>query len=99
VIDSLWLKIKVKPIASENLGVRSMALYAETPDVRILFDLGVSLGLRFRLLPHPIEYRRLYESREELRVYVEKAEVVTASHYHFDHITPTSPTLRGLEAV
>jgi predicted metallo-beta-lactamase superfamily hydrolase len=80
--------IRVKPLAAESLGVRSMCTYVETPEVRILLDPGVALGPRFRLLPHPIEYKALSESRERILEYAAKAEVVTASHYHFDHVSP-----------
>lgn len=80
--------IKVKPLAAESLGVRSMCTYVETPEVRVLLDPGVALGPRFRLLPHPIEYLALKESRARILEHAAKAEVVTASHYHFDHVSP-----------
>lgn len=83
-------KIKVLPIASESLGVRSMCTYVETPDVRILLDAGVSLGPnRYGFSPHPKEYAALKNSREAILKFAEKADVVTVSHYHFDHHTPS----------
>jgi len=49
----------VAPVGEESLGVRSMCLYVETRDVRILFDAGVSLApRRFGLPPHPRELER-----------------------------------------
>lgn len=65
-----------------------MCTYVETPDIRVLIDPGVSLGPRFRLLPHPVEYRALGACRRRIREFAAKAEVVTTSHYHFDHISP-----------
>lgn len=85
---SLLDEIKIEPLAAESLGVRSMCTYVETPEVRILLDPGVALGPRFRLLPHPKEYRALGECRARILEYASKAEVVTASHYHFDHVSP-----------
>jgi predicted metallo-beta-lactamase superfamily hydrolase len=83
-------KIKVVPLAEESFGVRSMCSFVETPDVRVLLDAGVSLGpVRFGFSPHPREYEALAECRRELAEAAEKAEVVTISHYHFDHHTPS----------
>jgi len=82
--------IKVVPLAAESLGVRSMCTYVETPDVKILLDAGVSLcPNRYGLPPHPLEYKAIIESRERIAEAAEKAYVVTVSHYHFDHHTPS----------
>jgi len=83
-------KIRVLPLAAESLGVRSMCTYVETFDLRILLDAGVSLApSRFRLPPHPREYRAIKDSRRKIAEFAEKADVVTISHYHFDHHTPS----------
>ncbi|MEM3046909.1 MAG: hypothetical protein QW057_07510 [Candidatus Bathyarchaeia archaeon] len=92
-MDGRWAlhplrRIKATPVGFESLGVRSMCMYVETPDVRVLIDPGVSLGPRFRLLPHPLEYRALRSCRARIKRFAAKAEVATASHYHFDHISP-----------
>jgi predicted metallo-beta-lactamase superfamily hydrolase len=81
--------IKFIPLAAESLGVRSMCTYVETPDFKVLIDAGASLGFRFRLLPHPREYEALVKCREKIVECAGKVEVVTISHYHFDHVTPT----------
>jgi len=83
-------KIKVLPLAAESLGTRSMCTFVETKDIRILLDAGVSLGpLRFRLPPHPREYEAIRKSRERIAEKASEADVVTISHYHFDHHTPS----------
>jgi hypothetical protein len=83
-------KIRVVPLAAESFGVRSMCSYAETPDVKILLDAGVSLAPnRFGLPPHPKEYEALAGCRKRMADAADKAEVVTVSHYHFDHHTPS----------
>lgn len=83
-------KIRVVPLAAESLGVRSMCTYIETRDVKILLDAGVSLGpSRFGFPPHPKEYEALIECRRKITEAAEKADVVTLSHYHFDHHTPS----------
>ena len=82
--------IRVTPLAAESLGVRSMCTFVETPDVKVLLDAAASLGpSRWGLPPHPREYEALAECRERISKVAEKADVVTISHYHFDHHTPS----------
>ena len=81
--------IRIIPLAAESLGVRSMCTYVETPDVKILLDAGVSLcPKRFGLPPHPLEFKAITKARKRIADAAEKAEIVTISHYHFDHHTP-----------
>lgn len=75
------------------MGTRSMATYIETPDIKILLDAGVALGFRHGLLPHPEEYGALQDARKRIREYASKAELITISHYHFDHYTATWNTI------
>jgi len=83
-------KIKVRPLAFESLGVRSMCTYVETPDIKVLLDAGVALGPnRFGFPPHPKEYIALKERRNLIIQAAENADIVTISHYHFDHHTPS----------
>jgi len=80
--------ITVTPLAFESLGVRSMCTLVKTKDVTVLLDAGVALGLRFRLLPHPQEYRARDEARRRIEDAATSADIVTISHYHNDHHTP-----------
>ncbi|MDR0372490.1 MAG: hypothetical protein LBI79_02855 [Nitrososphaerota archaeon] len=83
-------KIKVVPLASESLGVRSMCTLIETPDTAVLLDAGVSLcPYRFNLPPHPIEFQTIQHLRKVIADAADKAAVTTISHYHFDHHTPS----------
>jgi len=67
-----------------------MCTYVETPDVKILLDAGVSLcPNRFGLPPHPLEFRAIERARGKIAEAAEGADVVTLSHYHFDHHTPS----------
>lgn len=84
--------VKLTPIAAESLGVRSFSFFVETPDVKILVDPGVSLGRRFSRPPHLKEYQALKKFRSKLVDYAKKADVLTVSHYHFDHFTPIGLT-------
>jgi len=83
-------KIKVTPLASESFGVRSMCTYVETPDVKLLLDAGVSLcPSRFGLPPHPVEFQTIDRLRKRIAEAADRTEIVTISHYHFDHHTPS----------
>jgi len=83
-------KISVLPLAAESLGTRSMCTFVETKDVKVVLDAGVSLApFRFRLSPHPREYEAIKESRRQIEEKASEADVVTISHYHFDHHTPS----------
>ena len=94
--DSGLRKIGLTPVSFESLGVRSMCTLIETADLNILVDPGVSLGPRWGLLPHPEEYMALKEARERVKDLAKKADVVTISHYHYDHY---SPAWREMEPV
>jgi len=86
----MFRRIRVVPLAAESLGVRSMCTFVETPDVRVLLDAGVSLAPnRLGFPPHPREYKALQRCRRRIAEAAEKAEVVTVSHFHFDHHTPS----------
>lgn len=65
-----------------------MCTLVRTRDVAILLDAGVALGPRFRLMPHPKEFKARDEARERINDAATKAKVVTISHYHNDHHTP-----------
>jgi predicted metallo-beta-lactamase superfamily hydrolase len=82
-------KICVTPLASESFGVRSMCTLVQTPDVVVLLDAGVSLcPWRFNLPPHFLEFQAIDSLRGKIASAVDKAQVVTLSHYHYDHHTP-----------
>ncbi|MFB0522800.1 MAG: hypothetical protein ACETV1_03450 [Candidatus Bathyarchaeia archaeon] len=83
-------KIRVVPLAAESFGVRSMCTYVETSDVKVLLDAGASLAPnRHGFPPHPKEYEAMQKCREKVSRAADEAEVVTLSHYHFDHHTPS----------
>jgi predicted metallo-beta-lactamase superfamily hydrolase len=67
-----------------------MCTLVETPDVKLLFDAGASLcPSRFGLPPHPVEFQTIARLRKRIAEAADKVEIVTISHYHFDHHTPS----------
>ncbi|MEM2874753.1 MAG: hypothetical protein QW567_01845 [Candidatus Hadarchaeales archaeon] len=81
-------EISVSPLAFESLGVRGMSTLVETRDISVLIDPGSALGPRFNLMPHEREYAALSESRERMLEAAGSADLITVSHYHFDHYVP-----------
>ncbi len=81
-------EIRVLPLAFESFGVRGMATYVETDDIKFVIDPGSALGPRFRLNPHEREYIALFESRRAILEAARDADLLTISHYHFDHYIP-----------
>ncbi|NPA47971.1 MAG: hypothetical protein GXO14_04950 [Thermococci archaeon] len=81
--------MRVVPLASESLGVRSLATFVEASGFGILIDPGVALGpKRYGLPPARIELETLERMRKKIQAYARRADVVTISHYHYDHHTP-----------
>ncbi len=66
-----------------------MCTAVKTKDVSVLLDAGVALGPRFGLMPHPREYGALQTARRRMEEAALYADVVTVSHYHNDHHTPS----------
>lgn len=79
------MRIRIRMLACESLGVRSIATLIELGDLKIVVDPGLSLGSRYGMIPHPLEYKRLLELRHRLFKVLEKADVIIISHYHYDH--------------
>ncbi len=87
-------EIDLVPIASESLGVRSLCTMVSTPDVKLLLDPSAALAMREGREPHPREYHRLMKTLEQILVEARRADVLSVSHYHYDHVRPGFTNLR-----
>ena len=86
--------MRITPLAADSLGARSMATLVETPDVTILIDPGVRLGpYRYGLPPHEVEEDRRREQWRAIHDAAKRADVLTVSHYHYDHHNPDAPSI------
>ncbi len=82
--------MEVKILASESLGVRSMAVFVRTKDLALLIDPGAALGpKRYGLPPDKIEWEHLGYLKNKIRALLrEEAQAVVITHYHYDHYDP-----------
>ncbi len=86
----------IKPIVSDSLGVRSMATYVETEDCRILIDPSAALGpTRYGLPPHKKEFETFYNIKNKIAKIAENCNILTISHYHYDHYDPDEKFYNG----
>jgi len=86
--------MKIIPLAAESMGSRSMATFIETSKMSIIIDPGAGLGtLRQGYKPHSLENWNLEKHRERIFLYMEKADVVIISHFHFNHYIYNIPDL------
>jgi predicted metallo-beta-lactamase superfamily hydrolase len=86
--------LKVKPLAFDSFGVRSMATFVETDDLKVLIDPGVSLApSRYSLPPHPIEEQRMSETWADVKEHASRSGVLVVTHYHYDHYDPEEPEI------
>jgi hypothetical protein len=88
--------MKIIPLASDSLGVRSMATYAETRDCKLLIDPSAALGpTRYGLPPAPLELEALQMTKHQIRQIAETCDILTISHYHYDHYDPHETCYNG----
>ncbi len=78
--------IKFEPLAFDSFSVRSMSTFIDLKGLKILIDPGIALGpLRFGLPPSDLEEKALDDGRKLIMSKLKKADVISISHYHYDH--------------
>lgn len=87
--------MRVVPLAFDSLGVRSVATWVET-DLKIVIDPGLSFApLRYGLPPSDGELKRIEELTKTIWAYAQAADILTISHYHYDHYFPEADFYKG----
>lgn len=87
--------MKIIPVCSESLGVRSLAVFVETDDVKIFIDPSAALGMRYGLEPSGEEWCALGNFKEKIREIAKNCDIITISHYHYDHYDPDENFYKG----
>lgn len=86
--------MKIKPIAFDSFGARSMCTVVEIKDLKIIIDPSVALGpKRYGLPPHEIEIKRKEELWQKIKRETLNADIVIVTHYHYDHHNPNEPEI------
>ncbi len=81
--------MRIRFVAADSLGVRSMATYVEAGGYKVFIDPGVALGpWRYGLPPHPIEREAMEEAWSRIVDLAEGSDIIILTHYHFDHFSP-----------
>jgi predicted metallo-beta-lactamase superfamily hydrolase len=80
--------MEITPLAAESMGVRSLCTRVTTPDLSIVLDPSAAVSTRYQLEPHPLEYELLLRFLESIFVSARKADLLSVSHYHYDHVRP-----------
>lgn len=87
--------MKIIPVCSESLGVRSLAVFVETNNIKIFIDPSAALGMRYGLEPSGEEWDALGKFKEKIRRIAENCDIITISHYHYDHYDPDADFYEG----
>ena len=78
--------MRVVPLAADSMGVRSMATYVESGELRLLLDPGATVSpRRYGLEPTPDEVEALARAIDRIGAYAVRAHFVSVSHFHADH--------------
>ncbi len=86
--------MRVRLVAADSMGVRSLATHVEMCGLSIAVDLSASLApRRYGLPPHELELRELDSSLERIRGLLRDSHVVVITHYHYDHYLAGEPEL------
>lgn len=86
--------MKITPLAAESMGSRSMAVFVETLDRKILIDPGIIIEQnRFGLTPHPSEQWSYRKHKERIQLFAKLADIIVITHYHLTHFSPNDQEL------
>ena len=78
--------IKFEPLAFDSFSVRSMSTFVDLKRLKLLIDPGIALGpSRFGLPPSTLEENAFNNGRKLIINKLKEADVVSISHYHYDH--------------
>lgn len=79
--------MEVNFLMTESLGLRSTACVVKFSDFQLFIDPSFSVTpKRFGLPPHELELEKALGTRRIFDAEIQKSDVISFSHYHFDHI-------------
>lgn len=88
--------MRLRFVAADSLGTRSMATFVEIKGVRIAIDPSTALGpSRYGLPPHALEELALRVSSDVIKRLARQSDVIIVTHYHWDHYNPHADFWEG----
>lgn len=80
------IEVKIRLLAAESFGVRSMATVVETLNRKILIDPGIALDShRHHLPPHPFQIAVCQKLRQQIIEEFSHCTDIVITHFHGDH--------------
>ena len=77
--------MEIEYVAFDSLGVKSSCVLVSTPDVRICVDPGIAVETGSFPFPWPAKFAFEEKYKQRIAKACSKADVITISHYHYDH--------------
>lgn len=88
--------MKVYPLFSDSLGIRSMATLVELDKEKIFIDASAALGpSRYGLPPHQLEIEALQKAKAKIAELAKDCNYHVITHYHYDHYDPDEKFYEG----
>ncbi len=77
--------MKIKFIAFDSFGVKSMCTQVKTKDCTITIDPGVAIETNSFPLPLTERARLVFEYENRIRKSCNESDIIIITHYHYDH--------------
>jgi hypothetical protein len=87
------MKIRWKPVWFDSMGAKSSCTLVKTPDVGILIDPGVAEMQPSFPASREQKIEWVKEAYDSILKASREAEIITISHYHYDHFIDFEPEL------
>ena len=82
------MSLLFKPLWFDSMGAKSVATLVKTPDISIVLDPGIAI-MHPSFPATPTQKNEWFKiGKEIIKEACKKADVLTISHYHFDHYFP-----------
>lgn len=88
---------EVEPLWSDSMGAKSTSFFAETPDIKICLDPGVAVMQPSYPLPDILKEYYRFKAEKRIRKACARADLISISHYHYDHFIQDPSLYRGKE--
>lgn len=87
----------VKLVWLDSMGAKSTCTFLQTPDVKICIDPGAAVMQPSYPLPDLLKKWYKLKAEKAIKKAAKKADLITTSHYHYDHLTQDPSLYKGKE--